>query len=104
LAEEGDPEAFRRLTERVQQIEGQVGDFELSRLLGGEHHARNAIGGNPPGAGGLEGQDWAEMLLRMYLRWCERRGFRVELLGEQTGGGAGLKSAADTVEGRYVNT
>src|SRR5262249_58823672 len=55
-----------------------------------------------PGAGGLEAQDWAEMLLRMYLRWCERRGFRVELLEHQPGEGAGLKSATFTVTGPYA--
>jgi len=86
----------------VQQIEGQVGDFELSRLLGGEHDAGNAIVEIHPGAGGLEAQDWAEMLLRMYLRWCERRGFRVELLEHQPGEGAGLKSATFTVTGPYA--
>src|SRR5207247_2937883 len=54
------------------------------------------------GAGGLEAQDWAEMLLRMYLRWCERRGYRTELLEHQPGEGAGLKSATFTVEGAYA--
>jgi peptide chain release factor 2 len=55
-----------------------------------------------PGAGGLEAQDWAEMLLRMYLRWCERRGFRTELLEQQPGEGAGIKSATFTVQGPYA--
>jgi peptide chain release factor 2 len=83
-------------------VERQVGELELARLLGGEHDAGNAIVEIHPGAGGLEAQDWAEMLLRMYLRWCERRGFRAELLEHQPGEGAGLKSATFTVTGPYA--
>jgi peptide chain release factor 2 len=79
-----------------------VGQLELAQLLGGEHDAGNAIVEIHPGAGGLEAQDWAEMLLRMYLRWCERRGFRTELLEHQPGEGAGIKSATFTVEGPYA--
>ena len=66
------------------------------------HDAGNAIVEIHPGAGGLEAQDWAEMLLRMYLRWCERRGFRTELVEQQPGEGAGIKSATFTVEGAYA--
>src|SRR3989442_3594929 len=102
LAEEGDPDALAELSEKVDQVERELAALELAQLLGGEHDAGNAIVEIHPGAGGLEAQDWAEMLLRMYLRWCERRGFRAELLEHQPGEGAGLKSATFTVEGPYA--
>jgi peptide chain release factor 2 len=76
LAEEGDRDALDELGERVAQVEQETAELELTQLLGGEHDPGNAIVEIHPGAGGLEAQDWAEMLLRMYLRWCERRGFR----------------------------
>ena len=88
----------RRRGARGAAREGRRGDaeldaLELQQLLGGEHDAGNAIVEIHPGAGGLEAQDWAEMLLRMYLRWAERRGFKAELLELQPGEGAGIKSA-----------
>ena len=102
LAEEGASEALGELTAKVEEVEHGLAELELLRLLGGEHDGGNAIVEIHPGAGGLEAQDWAEMLLRMYLRWCERRGFRVELVEFQPGEGAGLKSATFTVEGSYA--
>ena len=102
LAEEGDAEALGELRGRVEQVEADLAALELKQLLGGEHDPGNAIVEIHPGAGGLEAQDWAEMLLRMYLRWCERRGYRTELLEHQPGEGAGLKSATFTVEGAYA--
>ena len=102
LAEEGDADALGELEHRVAQVEADLDAMELSQLLGGEHDAGNAIVEIHPGAGGLEAQDWAEMLLRMYLRWCERRGFRAEVVELQPGEGAGLKSATVTVEGPYA--
>src|SRR6266849_6110595 len=71
-------------------------------MLGGEHDRRNAIITIHPGAGGTESQDWAEMLLRMYMRWMERRGFKRELIDYQPGEEAGLKSATFTVTGEYA--
>ena len=71
-------------------------------MLGGEHDRKNAIVTIHPGAGGTESQDWAEMLLRMYLRWTERRGFKRELIDYQPGDEAGLKSATLTVTGEYA--
>ncbi len=71
-------------------------------MLGGEHDRRNAIVTIHPGAGGTESQDWAEMLLRMYLRWCERRGFTREVLDYQPGDEAGIKSATLMVSGDYA--
>jgi peptide chain release factor 2 len=102
LAEEGDADALRELSAKVEQVEEELAGLELAQLLGGEHDAGNAIVEIHPGAGGLEAQDWAEMLLRMYLRWCERRGFRAELVEYQPGEGAGVKSATFTVEGPYA--
>jgi peptide chain release factor 2 len=75
---------------------------EIKKMLGGEHDRKNAIMTIHPGAGGTESQDWAEMLLRMYLRWFERRGFKREMIDYQPGDEAGLKSATLTVTGEYA--
>ena len=80
----------------------EVESAEVKRMLGGEHDRRNAIVTVHPGAGGTESQDWAEMLLRMYLRWCERRGFKREVIDYQPGEDAGIKSATFTVTGEYA--
>jgi peptide chain release factor 2 len=71
-------------------------------MLGGEHDRKNAIVTIHPGAGGTESQDWAEMLLRMYLRWIERRGFKRDMIDYQPGDEAGLKSATLTITGDYA--
>jgi peptide chain release factor 2 len=71
-------------------------------MLGGEHDRKNAIVSIHPGAGGTESQDWAEMLLRLYLRWTERRGFKREVIDLQPGEEAGIKSATVTVTGDYA--
>jgi len=71
-------------------------------MLGGEHDRKNAIVTIHPGAGGTESQDWAEMLLRMYLRWAERLGFRRDIIEVQPGEEAGIKSATFTVTGEYA--
>jgi peptide chain release factor 2 len=102
LALEGDAEARGEAFKQVEEIEAAVHRLELERLLGGEHDAGNAIVTLHPGAGGTEAQDWAEMLLRMYLRWCERRGYRAEVVDTQPGEGAGIKNATFTVEGAYA--
>lgn len=75
---------------------------ELQKLLGGEHDAANALVSIHPGAGGTESQDWAEMLLRMYLRWAEKRDFKVEMIDYQEGEEAGLKSATFSVTGAFA--
>jgi peptide chain release factor 2 len=75
---------------------------EIKKMLGGEHDRRNAIITIHPGAGGTESQDWAEMLLRMYVRWMERRGFKRDMIDYQPGDEAGLKSATLTVAGDYA--
>ncbi len=99
-AEEEDAagEADAKLTE----VDEALSKLELQRLLGGEHDTGNAILNIHSGAGGTESQDWAEMLLRQYLRYCERRGFKTEMVEYSPGEGAGIKSATFTVEGPYA--
>ena len=83
-------------------LDQEVQAGEIKKMLGGEHDRKNAIVTIHPGAGGTESQDWAEMILRMYLRWTERRGFKRELIDYQPGDEAGLKSATFTVIGEYA--
>jgi peptide chain release factor 2 len=90
------------LQQTLDAFDRQVEAGETKKMLGGEHDRRNAIVTIHPGAGGTESQDWAEMLLRMYLRWTERRGFRRELLDYQPGDEAGLKSVTFLVLGDYA--
>jgi peptide chain release factor 2 len=75
---------------------------ETKKMLGGEHDRKNAIVTIHPGAGGTESQDWAEMLLRMYLRWTERRGFKREVIDLQPGEDAGIKSVTLLISGDYA--
>jgi len=86
----------------VHDLEEEVEAAEIRKMLGGEHDRRNAILTIHPGAGGTESQDWAEMLLRLYLRWCERRGLRREVIDLQPGDEAGIKSATVAVSGDYA--
>jgi peptide chain release factor 2 len=83
-------------------LEQEVQTGEIKKMLGGEHDRKNAIMAIHPGAGGTESQDWAEMLLRMYLRWMERRGFKRDMIDYQPGDEAGLKSATVLVTGEYA--
>ena len=83
-------------------LDQEVQAGEIKKMLGGDHDRKNAILAIHPGAGGTESQDWAEMLLRMYLRWTERRGFKREMLDYQPGEEAGLKSATVFVTGEYA--
>ena len=87
------------LTKAVQLLATRVDKVELETLLSGEHDGANAILEVHPGAGGTESQDWAEMLLRMYGRWAETRGFKVETLDYQDGEEAGIKSATLEIKG-----
>ncbi len=95
---ESDPE-FDRFLERLQ---GELGQLELQLKLSGPDDDKNAILAIHPGAGGTESQDWAEMLLRMYLRWGEQRGYAVEMLDRQEGEEAGIKSATFAIRGPYA--
>jgi peptide chain release factor 2 len=80
----------------------QVDAGETKKMLGGEHDRKNAIITIHPGAGGTESQDWAEMLLRMYVRWAERKGLKREVIDLQPGDEAGIKSATLTISGDYA--
>ncbi len=83
-------------------VEKKIGQMEFARMLSGEHDASGAIVSINAGAGGTEAQDWAEMLLRMYLRWCERKGFKAEITDYQAGDEAGAKGVTFTVAGDYA--
>jgi peptide chain release factor 2 len=89
-------------SQALDALDQEVQAGEIKKMLGGEHDRKNAIVTIHPGAGGTESQDWAEMLLRMYLRWAERRGFKRDLIDYQPGDEAGLKSATFTVTGDYA--
>jgi peptide chain release factor 2 len=100
-AEAGEP-VDAEFAQALDALEQEVQAGEIRKMLSGEHDRKNAIVTIHPGAGGTESQDWAEMLLRMYLRWTERRGFKRELIDYQPGDEAGLKSATMTVNGEYA--
>ena len=87
------------LERALDALAAQIDAAETKKMLGGEHDTANAIVTIYPGAGGVESQDWAEMLLRMYLRWCERRGYRTDVIDFQPGDEAGLDGASFTVSG-----
>ncbi len=86
----------------LEALERLIGEAELQKMLGGEHDRANAILTINSGEGGTDSQDWAEMLLRMYLRWCEKRGFRRDVTDIQAGEEAGIKSATVLVQGEYA--
>jgi peptide chain release factor 2 len=86
----------------LDELQLEVEAAETKKMLGGEHDRANAIVTIHPGAGGTESQDWAEMLLRMYLKWAERRGFKREIIDYQPGEEAGIKSATFTLHGDYT--
>ena len=103
LGEEGEDEAtLEEIRSLLPDLEKKVGRMEFARMLSGEHDANNAIFSINAGAGGTEAQDWAEMLLRMYLRFCERKGFKTEITDYQPGDEAGVKGVTFTVEGDYA--
>lgn len=99
---ETDKNSVRELNDLIVKLERETGEAETQSLLSGETDANNAICSIQSGAGGTDAQDWAQMLLRMYLRWAERKGFKVEVLDEQSGSEAGIKSATFRVEGDYA--
>jgi peptide chain release factor 2 len=99
---EEDEESMKELGSLVQQLEHDLNQAETEMLLAGDNDQLNAICTIHPGAGGTESQDWAEMLLRMYLKWAEQRGFKTEIIDYQPGEEAGLKSVTFRVEGEYA--
>jgi len=86
----------------LKTVEGEVGELEFRRMFSGEMDANNAFLEVQSGTGGTEAQDWASMLLRMYLRWAERRGFKTELIEQSDGEVAGIKGATIRIEGPYA--
>ncbi len=97
--EEKDEESIQALYDDAPSLENQIRKMEIEVLLSGDSDSNNAILSIHPGAGGTESQDWAEMLLRMYKKWAERRGFSVELLDYQAGEEAGIKDVSIIVKG-----
>jgi peptide chain release factor 2 len=103
LADEADDASTRaEAGEKLAEAEGELAEAELQCLLGGEHDGSNAIVSINSGAGGTDAADWAEMLLRMYLRWAERHQFKSEILDIQSGEEAGLRSVTVTLAGAYA--
>jgi peptide chain release factor 2 len=101
LAEDDDG-SLHSIAEDVEGTEKQVVDLEFRRMFSGAMDANNCFIDIQAGSGGTEAQDWASMLLRMYLRYCERKGFNVEVLEESEGEVAGIKSASLKVSGEYA--
>ena len=97
-----DEEALSEVRGMLPDLEKKIGQMEFARMLSGEHDPSNAIVSINAGAGGTEAQDWAEILLRMYLRWCERKGFKAEITEYQPGDEAGTKGVTFTVTGEYA--
>jgi peptide chain release factor 2 len=101
-ADEGDDASLQSVSHDVDALEKRVAQLEFHRMFAGEMDSANAFVDIQAGAGGTEAQDWAEMLLRMYLRWAEDRGWQTELLEASAGEVAGVKSATFRVAGDYA--
>jgi peptide chain release factor 2 len=102
LGEEDGEIFFEEFKKEISFLKQEAEDIEFKMLLSGEMDRNNAIVTIHPGAGGTESQDWAQMLMRMYLRWAERRGFKTEIADIQPGDEAGIKGVTFTVEGPYA--
>ncbi|RYZ99618.1 MAG: peptide chain release factor 2 [Proteobacteria bacterium] len=104
LAEEdpSDESIVSEITATMKKLQPKVDEMETRTLLGGENDGRNAFLNINSGAGGTESQDWAQMLLRMYLRWCDRKGFKREIVDVSEGEEAGIKSATVLVSGEFA--
>ena len=100
--DERDDSLFESFTDEFADIRSKLGDLEFKLVLSGRYDLRNAIVALHAGAGGVESQDWVGMLMRMYLRWAERRGFANDVLDVSAGEEAGLKSAVVQVSGQYA--
>jgi peptide chain release factor 2 len=99
---EGGEDVAADFTAALDALEATAEAAEFQKMLGGDHDRANAILTINAGAGGTDSQDWAEMLLRMYLRWCDRRGFKRDVADLQAGEEAGIKSATVIVQGEYA--
>jgi peptide chain release factor 2 len=100
--ETGDTSVRAELETGIQTINSSLEELETRLMFKGDYDSRNAILELRAGAGGTESQDWAQMLMRMYLRWAERHGFRAEILDESPGEEAGIKSATIEINGDYA--
>lgn len=101
--EEEDEQNLQEVLRKLKELQKKYRELELRQMLSDENDNKNAIVSINAGAGGTEAQDWVEMLLRMYLRWCERKGFKVEMIDLLEGEEAGVKSATFTVAGPYAH-
>jgi peptide chain release factor 2 len=102
IQEGSEPEMERELDKEAAQLREDLGAFEVKSLLRGPDDFRDAQLEISAGAGGTEAQDWAEMLMRMYIRWAERRGFQVSILDQSEGEEAGIKGAVLEISGQYA--
>ena len=86
----------------LQKVNPEINKMEVELLLNGKFDRNNAILSIHPGAGGTESQDWAEMLLRMYTRWCEKNGFKYDIVDYISGDEAGIKTASLEISGEFA--
>ena len=98
----GDEELLAETEQNLNKLEHQLDKFDIQQMLSGEYDEANAILSVNAGAGGTDAQDWAEMLLRMYTRWAESKGWKVDLLDKSDGEEAGIKSATIKVTGKFA--
>lgn len=101
-SEEGDEDTLKAIDQDLKKLDARVAVLEFRRMFSGEMDPNNAFLDVQSGSGGTEAQDWAEMLLRMFLRWGERKGFKTELIEVSPGEVAGIKSATIKFEGDYA--
>jgi len=102
LSESSDADLETELDQMIEALDTEINGFELKTLMRGEDDFRDAQLEIAAGAGGTEAQDWAAMLLRMYTRWAERRGFEIDLLDQSEGEEAGIKGAVAEIRGQYA--
>ena len=100
--EEGDGTLFSEIKEGIKALRHKLEQIEIETLLSGDMDMNNAIVSIHPGAGGTESQDWAQMLMRLYTRWAERNGYKIEILDYQPGDEAGIKDVTFSVIGDYA--
>jgi len=102
LEEEGGELFLQEIKKDISVLKGELETLELQNLLSGALDRNNAIVSIHPGAGGTESQDWAQMLMRMYMRWAERRGYVTDIVDYQSGDEAGIKGVTMTISGEYA--
>jgi peptide chain release factor 2 len=100
--EENDEETLGEVDSEIEELAARLAEVEFQNMLGGTDDSKSALLTIHPGAGGTESQDWAQMLMRMYLRWIENKGFESDVLDLQAGDEAGIKSVTIEVKGKYA--